>query len=983
MSFSQLNPRQQEAVISIDGPLLLVAGAGTGKTTVITEKIAYLLEEKKVPSSEILALTFTDKAAHEMRERVDERVNTAYLEIQISTFHAFAQKLLEDHGLDLGLPNRFQVYTETDSWLLLRRHIYDLKLDYYRPLGSPSRHIHELLRHFSKCKDELISPEMYLEYAENLILDQDVQLTEEKTRLLELAHAYHEYNRLLLAQGALDFADLLYYAVKLVQTRPGILQKLQQQFRYILVDEFQDVNFAQYEFIKLLSANSHLTVVGDDDQSIYAFRGANVGNILRFQEDFPGTKNVVLNENYRSTQAILDTAYKSIQHNNPERLEVKLGLDKRLIAKKEGSATPTTSVVHIQRDTVQQEIQAVVNEILRLKNEDPQRAWDDFAILIRANSHSEAIGEALYRAKIPYEFLASSGLFREQVVMDAINFFKILHHPHDDSAWYRLLRLSFFHLTGEEVQSVLFLAKKKSLSYYEVLSRGAELQLSPNLLAFADKALSLVHQGLALAKTEKPSTVLYHFFEKSGYFAYLLRGENDGDNTLTRSTFQLKQFFDFVSEYETLTPGTYVAQFLEHISYLNDAGDEGALAQFEDTSGSVNILTVHAAKGLEFRFVFVVHLVEDRFPARRRGEGISLPDQFIRENISPGDFHFQEERRLFYVAITRAKERLYLTSASDYGGVRQKKISRFLDELGYTTNIGGQTKEKSGEALRLFAETDTPPSDKIEYDIPTVFSYSQLGTYESCPYKYKLAHIIKIPSRGNASTSFGSSIHNTLQKFYQLVQSRNSSAQPSLFESKTQTTSPSDSIKVPSLNELLDLYDECWISDWYESKKQRENYYDQGKEMLRVFYAVNDGRWTIPLSLESSFKIKIGDAIIRGRIDRIDKLADGSLEVIDYKTGEPKETLETKDKDQLLIYQIATEMLPEYKFVGQTSKLTFYFLRGDVKTSFVGNNKDLERVRAKIEKTVLNIQSRQFTATPGPFVCKHCDFRDMCEFRVL
>ena len=336
-----LNPAQKEAVEYTGGPLLIVAGAGTGKTTGITQKIAHLIAQGLAKPEEILALTFTDKAAGEMEERVDQLVDIGYTEMQISTFHAFCQRLLENHGLDIGLPNRFDLLTETEAWLLVRENLDKLNLDYYRPLGNPTRHIHELLRHFGKCKDELITPEEYLRYAEQIKLDGDDVNTSERSRLIEVANAYHRYNHLLIEHGAFDFGDLIGYSVRLLRERPLIRQALQARFKYILVDEFQDVNYAQYELVKLLTVQSsefrvqrpQLTVVGDDDQSIYAFRGASVANILQFKEDFPDSKEVVLTENYRSGQEILDCAYHLIQNNNPDRLEEKLKIEKRLKGK--------------------------------------------------------------------------------------------------------------------------------------------------------------------------------------------------------------------------------------------------------------------------------------------------------------------------------------------------------------------------------------------------------------------------------------------------------------------------------------------------------------------------------------------------------------------------------------------------------------------------------------------------------------------------
>jgi len=969
-----LNKAQQEAVEYTAGPLLIVAGAGTGKTTVITEKIAYLIEKNLARPEEIVALTFTEKAATEMQDRVDDRLQLPYSDIHISTFHTFCERLLGQYGLEIGLPTNFKLITDTDAWLLIREHLYDFDLTYFRPLGNPTKHIHEFLKHFSKCKDELVSSKEYLECAEGLELDADRTNAEEKDRLTELANAYHKYNQLLLDKGFLDFGDLIFYCVKLLRERPNILKKIQAKYKYILVDEFQDVNWAQYVLTQLLSEKSQLSVVGDDDQSIYAFRGASVSNILRFQEDFASTKHIVLNENYRSAQTILDTSYRSIQNNNPDRLEVKLKIDKQLKSQVE---YPTAAVVHLHSLTIDDEVKNVVEEILRLKNENSETTWDDFAILARANSHVEPFIAGLQKAGIPYEFLSSVGLFHQPLVLDAINYFKVLDNYSESTALYRILRMPCLLLPESDMQKLTFFAKKKSLTYYEVLSSAQEFEFSVPGIEIATKFLSLLQSGLQESREEKPSIVLYHFLEKSGCLKYLTEEENKNNQEIIHQIYQLNQFFDLLKRYEESTPDAHVQGFLQQYNYTIESGDEGKMYQAVDTPDSVNIMTVHGSKGLEFKYVFIVNLVEERFPTRRRGDALELPASLVKEKMSEGDYHYQEERRLFYVAMTRAKERLYFTSSSSYGGVREKKLSRFLDELGFTA-LSSEIKTSPLEIMSLQKNVQSARP----YILPKAFSFSQIKSYQTCPYQYKLAHIIKIPTKSNAHFSFGTSIHTTFQKFYERMQELNIKKQASLFDAETSELQDIN-IQVPSLQELLDIYKQNFIPDWYKDKFQKENYFKKGKEILTLFYQSQEGNWRVPISLESAFKIRIGDYTLRGRIDRIDQLPNGSLEIIDYKTGESKDKLTAEDKEQLLIYQIAAESLPQYRNLGTVEKLTFYYVNDNVQMSFVGKDKELEKLTEKLRETIAQIHSGNFAATPNPFVCDHCDFKDICEFRSL
>ncbi|MDD2757867.1 MAG: ATP-dependent DNA helicase [Patescibacteria group bacterium] len=980
MPEQKLNSAQKQAVEYTSGPLIIVAGAGTGKTTVITQKIKYLIDKNLAKPEEILALTFNEKAAAEMQERVDAMMDIGYLDMHISTFHAFGQRLLEQHGLDIGLPNRFKTLTQTDAWLLIRKHLSKFNLDYYRPLGNPTRHIHELIKHFSKCKDELISPEQYLEYAENIKLDKDEVEIEEKTRLAEISNAYHAYNQLLLDNNALDFGDLIYYANLLLEKRPAILKSLQTKFKYILVDEFQDVNWAQYQLVnKIAAGGAQLTAVGDDDQSIYAFRGASVSNILRFKDDWPKAKEIVLTENYRSGQDILDKAYELIQNNNPDRLEVKLKIDKKLVsANQKSKIINQKSVIHSHHNTLDEEVKFVVEEIAKIKKQNKDAVWDDFAILVRANSHAEPFINALEKSGIPYEFLAAAGLFRQPVILDCVNFLNAINNYHESAGIYRLLRMPIFNFTENDMQKLTYFAGKKSISYYEALKRAGEIKLSKEGAVIADKLIALIHEGMRAAKKEKPTAVLYNFFTASGYLKFLAVGEDRGDSSVIRQIYQLNQFLEYVANYESITPGASVADWLEHFKQVVDSGDQGIMKQPKDTPDSVNIMTVHTAKGLEYSYVFMVNLVEERFPTKKRSDGIAIPEKLVKEQLPEGDSHTEEERRLFYVAMTRAKDSLYLTSADDYGGAREKKISRFLNEINFA-KIESENKKTSG-LEKIKPAVAAAPTGEFVYELPKAFSFSQIQKYEKCPYQYKLAHVLKLPTQGSPSFSFGSTIHNTLQTFYQRLQEVNGATQNSLFSGPA-AVEKKQNIVAPALDELLKIYDASWISDWYLSQKQREEYYDKGKEVLHKFYKTNTGQWTIPAALETGFTIKIGEHLVKGRIDRIDQLADGTWEIIDYKTGQGKDKIAGEDKEQLLIYQIALQQLPEFATAGRPGRLTYYYLNEGNKISFLGTAKDTAKLEENIAEIITRIKSSNFTATPEKFTCGHCDWRDICDYR--
>jgi len=377
LDLSKLNREQKRAVSHGGGPLLIVAGAGTGKTRAITYRVARLIESGLALPDEILALTFTDKAAGEMEDRVDELLSLAYADAWILTFHAFCERILRRHALDIGIPGNFKVADQTAAWLLARKNLDRFKLKYYKPLGNPAKFIHALLIHFSRCKDQNISPADYAKYAKTAV--------EEKERAREIARAYSVYQNLLLENSLLDFGDLLVYAAALFEKRPAILEKYRRQFKYILADEFQDTNWIQYDLLKLLAKpKNNLTVCADDDQSIYRWRGASFANILQFQKDFPQGAIVALTRNYRSCQNILDLSYRFIQANNPNRLECAAKIDKRL-----ASVTQCVGEIDpLHFKTAQQQTPGVAKNIIEIMKNNPEEAIDNFAIMTRAKNRT-------------------------------------------------------------------------------------------------------------------------------------------------------------------------------------------------------------------------------------------------------------------------------------------------------------------------------------------------------------------------------------------------------------------------------------------------------------------------------------------------------------------------------------------------------------------------------------------------------------------
>ena len=980
-----LNDAQLQAVTHGDGPLLIVAGAGTGKTTVLTRRYQHLLQQPGVTTESILALTFTDKAAGEMEDRVLKLLSVGAYDFWISTFHGFCQRVLQDHALEIGLATPFRLLTPTDCWLLLRRHLADLPLKAYKPLGNPTKFLRALVQHISRAKDEGVTPERYAEFAKTVKFPELAEGEgDEQARLEELASLYAVYSQIMRAEGCLDFGDLILEALRLLRERPRLLEAYRTQFKYIMVDEFQDTNWAQYELVKLLAGKQRsLTVVGDDDQAIYKFRGASLANILQFRDDFPEAKTVALTKNYRSKKEILELAYASITKNNPNRLEVKLadtGLTKKLEAEMGDGGTATVELLWAR--TVEQEADKVVEQIERIKRTDPSATWNDMAVLVRSNDGAEAFVRAMERARVPFQFMALRGLYAKPVVIDMVALLTLLDLRSDSAIVWRVLTLDCYGIAAADVAELLGYANRKGYPLWSVVREAVSSEAGIFLSSEARRALRRIYddiEGLAeLARRAPPFQVFQMMLDKTGYLACVLKlQERDRAESLRH----VSGFADRIRRYEQVTHGPTLHGFLEEYKMEIESGEEGALESDPEAEGPdmVKILTVHAAKGLEWRFVFVASMVDQRFPTRARSEAIPLPDGLVQERLPEGNAHLEEERRLFYVALTRAKERLFLTGSYEYGGARDKKPSSFLAEIELVPPPKEALIQREVVEL-LSSSSDTHEEvakDLALYPLKRRFSFTQLAAFRKCPLQYKYSHIYRIPTLGSYQRSFGQSIHLTFQKIFQLHQARTAAQQGSLFEALPADIAPGG--WAVTLEEAQAIYEDTWIDEWYPDRVMHDDYRAKGKVAVDQCMAVWMAHPPKPLELEKEFILQIGGHSIKGKIDRVDQNADGTVTVFDYKTGEAKDKLEAEDKEQLYLYQLALEgrgftiSSLRYVYVLDRQEREVELLEDEKKDTFL--TKMAERMDA--------ILTSNFEATPEPFVCKYCDFRQVCPFRKL
>ncbi len=1023
-----LNEKQKQAVEHKKGALLIIAGAGTGKTAVITQRVVHIIESKWAKPDEILALTFTDKAANEMLERVEDNLPLGYGDIWISTFHSFCDRILKQEGHYIGIDTNYSLMSSAQSYIFFRKHLFDFSLKKFRPYGNPTKFIDDILGHFSRLQDEDVSPEEYLEYAKSLPKKGDAN-KEEYEDTLELATVYDEYSKLKIKNSKVDFGDLILLVIKLFRKKPNVLKRYKEKFKYILVDEFQDTNYTQNVLVNILSGldpkkdedkigkvNPNLTVVGDDDQAIYKFRGAAISNILQFKQYYPKAKEVVLTENYRSKQEILDSAYGLIKKNNPYRLEVTEKIDKRLISKTTYSQDKN-AVELVVAESEDAESEWIAKEILRLtgysdeKNQDRAQKFDekgqsafvelkegkeyrfsDIAILVRANSHADTVLQNLRYLGIPYKLGGSRGLYFRDEIKALIAFLKILTDYKDDISMFKILRMEEWSLSPREFLEFNRLAREDRVSMLEELegifgvSVGEDITFTVSNIGekiFSTEGrkgiknfLTIFNQcGKMIKEGSTTGQILYHFVQESGCMETLLKEE---ENKAQFKINNVSKFFDTIKEYEKENPNSNIYEYVDFLNYSIEVGESPVVDQMDLSEyDAVNILTVHSAKGLEFPVVFLINLVSERFPSRNRKDTIPMPQDLIKESLSGLDEreeNLQEERRLFYVGATRAKEKLYLTAATFYGnGKRKKKGSIFLSEImnrDITDEFNSPDIIKSVGENSMYISKDEREMipEEINIKVGERVSYSQINVYQYCPKKYEYSYIYRIPTKPHAALAFGTSIHNSLRDFYTLLKR---------YKEGLGLTQP------PTEEELLSLFEKNWIKAGYESKKHEENRKKNGvvvmKEFFKKFFSVDQ----TPYRMEQSFTINLPQSSFVGKIDRMDlvKMKKGKpvVEIIDYKTGRLKSESEIKKDLQLPLYT----MFAEQSLDVTVAKAKYIFVEEGKEVEVDISQERREKAKENIFEVIEAIKERDFTPDPGLFKCKYCDYNSICKDAIL
>lgn len=656
MMLEQLNDMQKKAVTCTEGPLLVLAGAGSGKTKVLTTRIAYLINEKNVDPSSILAITFTNKAAKEMKDRVIKLIGNIGYSMKISTFHSFGLSILKEHCDLLGYSKNFTIIDSDDSMTLIKKIVKDLNLD--SKIFNP-----KMIRNkISGAKNELMDPAEYVRFANTDM--------EEK-----IVSVYERYQKRLKLNNSFDFDDLLMLPIKLLKENPDVLKQYQEKFKYVMVDEYQDTNQAQYILTKMMSAKyKNICVVGDNDQSIYMFRGANYRNILNFEKDYKNTSVILLEENYRSTKNILDVANSIIKNNKSRK-------DKTLWTNNDDGL----KIKYHRSSNEKDESFYVVGEIKKLLNNGVPLS--EIAVLYRANAQSRNIEEVLLRDNIPYKVVGAFYFYNRKEIKDLIAYLKLIYNHNDDNSLTRIINVPKRGIGLKAIENLNTKSMLEEKSLYDSLSTQKELDFKRLIddLSKKSETMSLTELVDCILNDSKMKEEL----ELEKTIESEVRLEN------------LEEFKSITKSFEESKGIVSLGEFLEEISLVSD------VEEYKNNTNVVTLMTIHSAKGLEFDNVFLIGMEEGLFP---------------HANCLNDAEELEEERRLCYVAVTRARKRLWLVNARSrmlYGKESYNMQSRFIDEIDKENlDIDSDTEEKTFDRSSMIDESiDYKPGDKVIHDI--------------------------------------------------------------------------------------------------------------------------------------------------------------------------------------------------------------------------------------------------------------------------
>jgi DNA helicase-2/ATP-dependent DNA helicase PcrA len=927
-----------------------------------------LQSDESLSGENILGLTFTNKAAGEMKARVVRATGERGKNVTLATFHAFCESLLKE-----AAPERLMI-DKVDHWILLRRNLERLKLDKYRRLADPGQFLNDFVEFFSRCQDELVSSEDYQRYADGLAeqletdraaLDEDTfkERAEEVALQREIARAYSASEELLREKKRVSFGSLITGAVELLETNADVRRTQREKYRYILVDEFQDTNIAQLRLLELLAGDQkNIVAVGDNDQAIYRFRGASFGSFKLFLERFAGWREgadstpfrVSLVENYRSTPNILRVATQVIAQNT-----VSADFPKKVLSanKEEGE-----KIRIVELENEEGEARWIASELQR--SHAAGRKWRDFAVLYRQHAHRDELVEELSRHQIPF-VISKLSILDHPLVKDVLAYLRLIAAPFDDIACARVLAAPAWGLEPADLVRLAERARKEKKALYDMLQAPQGQLAFDSLHAALGRLVEFLSEQRKTLRRQSAREILGDLLE---WLEVPQRASAPDRKYVTRLS-------EFVKEWEPKSETRSLAEFVEYLGYYSQAG--GTISLEDDFPGdAVQLMTVHGAKGLEFPQVFLLRINNKKFPATERSRVFEFPAALMKEGEPAEQFHIQEERRLFYVALTRAENRLTLTTLTEKKAkipvfvedilmaplIKRRDVRQLrpkLPEAPKTTNKDAQTTSDA----QLFPALAEPPKIfsriadwALEFHPPTpeplTLSPSAVSGYRSCPQQYLFSRRWSLKEGPKAVLSFGSVMHTTIKRF--VGQLRKGTKLP--FE------------------EVARIFESEWSSAGFEDDYQEKGYKQDGLDQLRAFHASVLETPPQVLEQEKSFELPLANNVtIIGRMDQVNSLGRKDVEIIDYKTGKPKKDADAKKDLQLSLYALAAKEIFEWN----PARLVFHYLQNNQIQVTTRDAKQLDEVQKIVLEAAADIRAGEFPPKPG-FVCRSCAYKPIC-----
>lgn len=1021
----QLNPDQLNAVEHKDSPLLVAAGPGSGKTRVIVERIIYLLKNGLKPS-EILCLTFSEKAAQEMKERLEKIIDVT--DMQISTFHSFCHDVLGDNVLDSGIGIGSGVMTRSSTLVWALKNIDSFGFEHIELGNNAVNVIEALIDGISTFKDELITPDELSEYLnkkfkEEKTLVQDIEQYDYLQKLCDLHKIYVRHQDYLKKSKLIDFDEMITSTIRLFQKKPNVLARYHNKFKHVLVDEFQDNNYAQLELIKILSPSGNVTVVGDDDQSIYRFQGAFVANFQHFIESYKNkVKIIILRQNYRSSQNIVNLASQLLK-NVPNRQRKEL-----FSSNEEGDKI---SIVRCNHDMA--EVEFVVNKIKEMlgakinrrdESEKPL-TFKDFTVLSRRRADGKKFAQALNAYGIPATFVGEANIFNSSTGRDLLAYLDVASNPINSGlAIIRILKNS--GISDQNIARINQEAKKRNRNsktnsdfVYDVI-----LDLDVPEIDQLDELFDIQKQFQVLTNLPTQKTVSETIFEIMMSVTDLYKSATQSDTLSDRKKQTiLKELYHISLEFESQNKNGTLSEFIDYLRLLGEFDVE--LEENSEIRDAVQVSTIHQSKGKEFPIVFVSDVSQGKLPLRYQAKKFYVPND-LAKGLQKGEdeksLSLQEERRLLYVAITRAQNQLYLVFPTKYAqNVRQSKPSVFLDEIDFEKNplvnlidFSGTTQEtllQDQDRLSIIQQDLQAKTTKFvnqmqlesaiarivdlakvehfkEHGSLDTFDTGELFTVESNKDVESLLVGEKIPLINKdtlrlSATKFDTYIKCPLQfKFAHVLEVP--TPQTTYFNlglavhavAENLTKMEKDGIN-PTEEIALELLDKNWDSNAYRSKKKEQEDLATAKEIIQTYLKWISENPNKAIDVEKRFKIEINEVPVTGSIDRVEKTPGGEYEVIDFKTGGIYETKNSiKENTQMNIYALAVNSL--YGKLPEKTSL-FYLREGKILENPIKTD-NLEQVKSNLENITKSILNEEFEAKPEKGACYNCGFRSICDY---